>query len=120
MGFWMEIAALTRGGVGVILTTGKETWIMTCTLTSKGQLTLPIEIRQRLGLGKGIRLDCSLRPDGVIEITTLKADWVELYTALPPPRRSVTLEEMERAIQRKAAGARRRFRSPLCPPQTSS
>lgn len=77
---------------------------MTCTLTSKGQLTLPIEIRQRLGLGKGTRLDCSLRPDGVIEITTPKSDWTELYTALPPPRRSVTLEEMELAIQRKGAG----------------
>lgn len=34
------------------------------TLTSKGQITLPIELRRRWGLNTGDRLDFALEPDG--------------------------------------------------------
>ena len=36
------------------------------TMTSKGQITVPKDLRDRLGLQAGSQLDFSLAPDGVI------------------------------------------------------
>ncbi|HVT56307.1 MAG TPA: AbrB/MazE/SpoVT family DNA-binding domain-containing protein [Xanthobacteraceae bacterium] len=38
------------------------------TLTSKGQITLPIELRRRWDLKPGDRLDFSLEPDGRVVV----------------------------------------------------
>ncbi len=37
-------------------------------ITSKGQTTIPAEIRALLGVGPGDRLEYDLRPDGRVEI----------------------------------------------------
>jgi antitoxin PrlF len=37
---------------------------MTTTISSKGQITVPVEIREMLGLAPGTRLDIRLGPDG--------------------------------------------------------
>ncbi len=39
------------------------------TLTSKGQITVPAEVRRKLALSVGDKLRWSVRADGVIEIT---------------------------------------------------
>lgn len=39
------------------------------TLSSKGQLTLPAEVRQQLALERGMRLRLRVREDGTVELT---------------------------------------------------
>jgi AbrB family looped-hinge helix DNA binding protein len=77
----------------------------TATLTSKGQITLPVEVRRGLGLRQGSRVD--FVPDGGgyrLEARSHLAR--DLAGALPKPDRPVTLDEMDQAIAAAAiAGA---------------
>ncbi len=77
---------------------------MIATLTSKGQLTLPKEIRDHLRLQAGDKLDFFLRADGHIEAVAKGSRLADLKGMIPPPVRGVTLEAMEEAIR---AGASR-------------
>jgi len=77
---------------------------MIATLTSKGQLTLPKPVRDRLGLCSGDRLDCIATEDGLIEIVPLKQPASKLRGLLPKPAKSVTIDEMNDAIARGASG----------------
>jgi antitoxin PrlF len=74
----------------------------TATLTSKGQITLPKELRDALGLVAGHRVVFRLRPDGVVEMNPATVDLMSLCGILKPKKRGVKLEDMEEAI---AAGA---------------
>ena len=89
------------------------------TLTSKGQVTVPIEVRRRLALDTGDRLRWTVREDGVVEIA--RADSHEIadvagMLAKPGRRaRPKTLAEMDRGIaravtERDAASRRARRR----------
>jgi len=77
---------------------------MTVTVTSKGQVTLPSETRRRMGIRAGTKLEFIVRGDDRMEIVVVGGSVRDLKGALPKPRKSLTLEEMERAI---AKGARR-------------
>jgi len=70
----------------------------TSTITSKGQITLPKEIRDRLNLHAGDRLNFIVEPDGTVRIIPLTTSIRELKGILPAPERPVSLEEMEEAI----------------------
>jgi antitoxin PrlF len=74
----------------------------TTTLTSKGQLTLPKSIRDRLRLRAGDRLEVSLREDGIILMEPVTVDVHHLKGILPAPAVPVSLEDMEDAIRRRA------------------
>lgn len=74
----------------------------TTTLTSKGQLTLPKTIRDRLGLQVGDRLEVTLREDGVIQMEPVTVDVCQLKGILPAPASPVSLEAMEEAIRQRA------------------
>jgi AbrB family looped-hinge helix DNA binding protein len=74
-------------------------------MTSKGQLTLPKEIRERLKLKAGDRLDVATE-DGRIVMTPAQLDIGDLCSILPPAARVATLDEIEAAI-RLRAGRRR-------------
>ncbi len=74
----------------------------TTTLTSKGQLTLPKTIRDRLGLQVGDRLEVTLREDGVIQMEPVTVDVRQLKGILPAPASPVSLEAMEEAIRQRA------------------
>jgi len=76
---------------------------MIATLTSKGQLTLPKPVRDRLNLRAGDRVDCVVSEDGVIEIIPLKQPASALRGILPKPSRPVSIEEMNDAVARGAA-----------------
>lgn len=71
---------------------------MLATLTSKGQVTVPSEIRKRLKLQPGDRLDFVLREDGNIEVVPLRGSITELKGMVPRPSEAVPLEEMDKAI----------------------
>lgn len=72
----------------------------TTTLTSKGQLTLPKDVRDRLKLHSGDKLEVYPQDDGTILLQPATVDVGELYGLLPKPSKPVSLEEMDAAIQK--------------------
>lgn len=74
---------------------------MNATLTSKGQITVPVEIRNQLGLQAGDRLDFQLK-EGKVEITKVAGSLDNFIVAIPKAKRAFTTEQMNQAI---AAGA---------------
>jgi antitoxin PrlF len=75
------------------------------TLTSKGQTTIPKEIRDRLGLKPGDRLDFVVQDDGRVLMIPATVPVARLSGMLRRPKKRATLEEMDRAV-RDAAAAR--------------
>ena len=72
---------------------------MIAALSSKGQLTLPIEIRRALHLHAGDRLDIVLGENNQMELIPLSRSVKDLKGMLPKPSKPVSLEEMDRAIR---------------------
>lgn len=87
----------------------------TSTLTSKGQVTIPKEIRDRLGLKEGDRLAIELDDQGRV---VLRPEPRTPLGRLPgllrhlAPERPVTIEEMDVAIREQVA---RRFAGDAVP-----
>ena len=71
---------------------------MTSTLTSKGQITIPKAIRDQLRLSEGDQLEFILYPDGTLSLIPKIHDVRELQSSLPPPARTLSLEEMDEVI----------------------
>lgn len=72
----------------------------TATLTSKGQITVPKEVRQFLSLHAGDKLDFIIDQDGEIRLKPSYLDVVDLKGILKQPNQKVvTLEEMESAVK---------------------
>jgi len=71
---------------------------MIATVTSKGQLTLPIEARRRLGIRAGTKLDLIITADDRLEMIPLTNSVKSLKGMVPKPARALTLEEMDQAI----------------------
>ena len=77
---------------------------MTSTVTSKGQVTSPIEARTKLRIKPGTRLQFVVREDGRLEVIPLLESVKSLKGMVPKPARRLSLEEMDDAISK---GARR-------------
>lgn len=72
------------------------------TLTSKGQMTLPKEVRKRFNLKAGDKLDVVVEEERIVLIpATLHLD--DLASLLPRPKKSASLDDMDRAIRKRAA-----------------
>jgi antitoxin PrlF len=72
---------------------------MFATLTSKGQITLPKEIRDRLGLDAGSMLDFQVLPDNTITARTVKPDARRIRGLLKSPHAGpLTVEQMDEGI----------------------
>lgn len=78
---------------------------MLATITSKGQITLPVELREKLALGAGDKVDFILKKNGHIEGIPVKQPVSRLKGMLPRPRKAVSLADMDKAI---ASGANRK------------
>lgn len=74
------------------------------TLTSKGQITIPKEVRDALGLEAGHRVSFRVRADGIAEMIPTNVDLMSLCGILKPSVRGVTLKDMDEAIRKGAAG----------------
>lgn len=74
------------------------------TVTDKGQVTVPKELRDRLGIVPGSRLEFELQADGTLRVRALARGGAELFGLLhDPARRPVTVEQMNEAIGRHVA-----------------
>jgi len=77
----------------------------TSTLTSKGQTTIPKDVRKRLNLRPGDRLEFVIDEDGRVLVLPASIDASELAGMLKSPARPVSVEDMNRSIRRQ--GGRR-------------
>ena len=72
-------------------------------LTSKGQITIPKEVREALGVETGDRLEFVQTAKGVYEVIAASRDVRELKGMIERPRRAVRAEEMRKAVARRAS-----------------
>ena len=68
------------------------------TLSSKGQLTIPRQIREALGLAPGARLQASIDRHGRLVLVPSKYEPEDLFRHRPTVDRVLSLEDMDRAI----------------------
>lgn len=74
----------------------------TATVTSKGQITIPKEVRDALGLESGDRVEFVAGAPGVYEIVAASKDVRELKGMIARPRKPVSVEDMRKAVARRA------------------
>ena len=75
---------------------------MHATITSKGQVTIPKRIRDRLHLEPGDRIDFIVDEAGDLRVTPVTAPVTRLKGMVRKPGIPVSLEEMEEAIAKGA------------------
>jgi antitoxin PrlF len=73
-------------------------------LTSKGQLTLPKDVRDALGVGPGDRVDFVKMEDGNFAVLPATHSVKRLKGLIPSPKKTVSLDDMDRAIAGGASG----------------
>jgi antitoxin PrlF len=76
------------------------------TLTSKGQITIPVEVRHALGLDAGDRVEFVEVEPGRFEIVPATRSVTGLKGMFGKPKRTVSIEEMNAAIAKRGASAR--------------
>lgn len=74
------------------------------TLTTKGQLTLPKDVRTALGVGPGDRVDFVLMEDGNFAVLPATHPVKSLKGLIPKAKKAVSLADMDKAIARGAKG----------------
>jgi AbrB family looped-hinge helix DNA binding protein len=80
---------------------------MTVTVSSKGQVTLPVEARRRLGIRAGTRLQFVVVGDDRLEVVRVGGSVRDLKGVLPKPRRPLSLAQMTKAVIKGAKGGAR-------------
>jgi antitoxin PrlF len=72
------------------------------TLTSKGQVTIPKEIRELLKVESGDRIDFVIDPTGNVVVHAGTVHLGDLKGILHRPgRKAVSIEEMDQAVRRR-------------------
>lgn len=74
----------------------------TATLTSKGQITIPKEVREAMHLKTGHRVSFRIREDGSAEMRPENVDLMSLCGIIKPSVRGITLQDMKEAIRQGA------------------
>jgi AbrB family looped-hinge helix DNA binding protein len=69
-------------------------------LTSKGQITVPREVRKALGVQTGDRLAFRIRDDGTVLVEPETVDLMSLRGSVRTAVKGVTTEAMNEAIRR--------------------
>lgn len=75
----------------------------TATLTSKGQITIPKEVREALGLGTGDRIEFVAEEEGVYRVVPATRDVRALKGLIGKPPKPVSVEAMNRAAARASS-----------------
>jgi AbrB family looped-hinge helix DNA binding protein len=74
------------------------------TVSEKGQLVIPREIRHALDVQRGDKLAWVVEDDGTIRVTIAKGDLMALKGRIKSGGRSVSIVEMDDAIKSGAVG----------------
>lgn len=77
----------------------------TATVTSKGQITIPVTVRDDLGLHPGSRVSFVRTDDGVYELRPQSRSITTLKGLVPSRGEPVSLDAMAEAVRVGAAGA---------------
>lgn len=84
-----------------------ETFTMaTATLTSKGQITIPVQVRTALGLETGDRVEFVETQDGQFSMIAASKTVHDLKGLIRKPAKAVSVEEMNLVIATQGAKAR--------------
>ncbi len=76
----------------------------TAILSSKGQITIPLAVREKLGVATGDRVEFIELAPGQFALVPAVADVRSLRGIVPKPRRPVSIDEMRRIVARRGAG----------------
>jgi antitoxin PrlF len=76
---------------------------MLATLTAKGQVTLPKDLRDELDLQAGDKVDFVMLDNGVLQVVPLKQSPRKLKGIVPKPYPPVSIDEMNQAVADGAA-----------------
>ncbi len=76
--------------------------MITATITSKGQITIPKNIRDHLDLHAGDKISFIEDEDGSINLVPVKKPLSALKGLVPKPKTAVSVEDMNNAIKHKA------------------
>lgn len=81
------------------------------TLTAKGQTTIPREIRERLRIKPGDRIDFVVHDDGMVALHARTRHVTELAGLLHRPgQRPISIKEIDKAIMKAVVARDRRSR----------
>jgi len=75
-------------------------------LTTKGQITIPVDVRRALNVEAGDRVEFVQMEPGRFEVVATTRSVRELKGRFGKPQRTVTIEEMNAAIASQGARAR--------------
>ena len=73
----------------------------TSTVTSKGQITIPVEIRNLLNIHTGDVLEFFVQDDGEIRLYAQSKDVTDLKNLLPKPKKKLTIEQINDIILKR-------------------
>jgi antitoxin PrlF len=72
----------------------------TATVTTKGQITIPKEVRDAMGIETGDRVEFVAEEKGVYKVVAATKDVRHLKGLVPKPAKPVSVEDMNRAVSR--------------------
>jgi antitoxin PrlF len=75
----------------------------TATLTSKGQITIPLKVRQKLGLDTGDRVEFVELAPGEFALKAATEDVRSLKGMIRRPESPVSIDAMKAVIKRRGA-----------------
>lgn len=78
----------------------------TATLTSKGQITIPADVRHDLKVDAGDRVEFIQIAQGRYEFVAATQDVTELKGMFGKPKKTVSIDDMNKAIANRGAAAR--------------
>ena len=79
----------------------------TATVTSKGQITIPIEVRSELGIDAGDRIEfVRSRVTGRYEVIPATLPVQALKGIVPKPKKPVSINDMNEAIRKRRGYSR--------------
>jgi bifunctional DNA-binding transcriptional regulator/antitoxin component of YhaV-PrlF toxin-antitoxin module len=74
--------------------------MFTITMSTRGQFVLPKDVRERLKLLPGCKVEGSIDAQGRLVLVPALHEPAELFRDRPPVKRAVSIPEMDRAIGR--------------------